>query len=601
MIRRVLLGLCSLLLTGLIDGANASIPYHDLGKIPVVNSGRVKPLDSIARETILFLQEKQTVRHQNKRYSPIQWLGILLSSPQQANAMSVFKINNADVKHFIGDTSDSRSFFSYNDIEPSLEKLSEQYQQAAQIDAQRRSVFQRHIVILYQKVQRYHQLKYSFFIHSTESFFSGFTRFKGLVNSTSDLINHSGPSTKFTDEEKDSLNQLYQFIKTAQIGQSLTLLHPLPPSDDQQDWMTIPEGFKDMLSNPPHPLIESYSLLFDQLGTQSSDAGQTIDQILAYFQSNHSQILKDSNLEWWFNTLQPFYWCLIFYLIAFFVALVMLAFKLPISDRVLYRFVQFSFVCHTLGILARMLIQNRPPVTNLYSSAVVVGWGIVGLGLLMHKYFPNKLALLMSTISGWVTLIVAHHLSLQGDTLEMMQAVLDSNFWLATHVIVITLGYSGTYLAGALGIAYVLINGFKKGSQNINQSLVKMVFGILCISLLFSFVGTVLGGIWADQSWGRFWGWDPKENGALLIILWNAVMLHARLDGTIGERGFMCAAIFGNIVTSFSWFGVNMLGIGLHSYGFMEESFKWLLSFMILHLGFIIFGLLHAKQPNTDN
>jgi ABC-type transport system involved in cytochrome c biogenesis permease subunit len=69
---------------------------------------------------------------------------------------------------------------------------------------------------------------------------------------------------------------------------------------------------------------------------------------------------------------------------------------------------------------------------------------------------------------------------------------------------------------------------------------------------LFSFVGTILGGIWADQSWGRFWGWDPKENGALLIVLWNAIILHSRWGGFIRERGLAVMSVFGNIVVSLS-------------------------------------------------
>jgi hypothetical protein len=92
-------------------------------------------------------------------------------------------------------------------------------------------------------------------------------------------------------------------------------------------------------------------------------------------------------------------------------------------------------------------------------------------------------------------------------------------------------------------------------------------------------VGTVLGGIWADQSWGRFWGWDPKENGAIIIVLWNALVLHARWGGIVRERGLLNLAIVGNIVTSWSWFGTNMLGIGKHSYGFMDAAFYALLSF----------------------
>ena len=119
-----------------------------------------------------------------------------------------------------------------------------------------------------------------------------------------------------------------------------------------------------------------------------------------------------------------------------------------------------------------------------------------------------------------------------------------------------------------------------------------MVYAIVCFATLFSFVGTVLGGIWADQSWGRFWGWDPKENGALLIVIWNAVILHVRWGNLLSTRGIMNLAVFGNIVTSFSWFGVNMLGIGLHSYGFMDAAFKWLMIFIASQLVVIAIGLL---------
>jgi hypothetical protein len=119
-----------------------------------------------------------------------------------------------------------------------------------------------------------------------------------------------------------------------------------------------------------------------------------------------------------------------------------------------------------------------------------------------------------------------------------------------------------------------------------------MIYGTVCFAMFFSFVGTVLGGLWADDSWGRFWGWDPKENGALLIVLWNAIILHARWGGLVRQRGFMVMAIFGNVVTSWSWFGVNMLGIGLHSYGFMDSAFPWLIAFGASQIAFMMIGVL---------
>src|SRR5262249_39641252 len=95
-----------------------------------------------------------------------------------------------------------------------------------------------------------------------------------------------------------------------------------------------------------------------------------------------------------------------------------------------------------------------------------------------------------------------------------------------------------------------------------------MMYGTVCFAMLFSFVGTVLGGIWADYSWGRFWGWDPKENGAILIVIMNALVLHARWAGLVKDRGLAILAMVGNMVTMWSWFGTNQLGVGLHAYGF---------------------------------
>ena len=256
-----------------------------------------------------------------------------------------------------------------------------------------------------------------------------------------------------------------------------------------------------------------------------------------------------------------------------------------------------AFGVHTAGLVFRILLQGRPPVTNLYSSAVFVGWVAVLLGIFLERISRRGFGSLVAAATGFCTLIIAHHLTAQGDTMEMMRAVLDSNFWLATHVVTITIGYGGTFLAGALAhIAIFRRLGAASPDAESSRVLEGMTYGVVCFSLFFSFVGTVLGGIWADQSWGRFWGWDPKENGALLIVLWNAIILHARWGKYVGDRGLMVMAVFGNIVTSLSWFGVNMLGIGLHSYGFMDKAFFWLAAFVVSQ----IFVMLLAAFPRSS-
>jgi ABC-type transport system involved in cytochrome c biogenesis permease subunit len=185
--------------------------------------------------------------------------------------------------------------------------------------------------------------------------------------------------------------------------------------------------------------------------------------------------------------------------------------------------------------------------------------------------------------------------------MEMMRAVLDSNFWLATHVVTITIGYSGMFLAGTIAIGWALREHLAKTRDPATtKAISSTVYGVICFSLFFSFLGTVLGGIWADQSWGRFWGWDPKENGALLIVLWCAIILHARWGGFVRERGIMAMAIFGNVITSLSWFGVNMLGVGLHSYGFMDKAFFALAGFCASQLALMGLALLPRRFWRTE-
>jgi ABC-type transport system involved in cytochrome c biogenesis permease subunit len=179
-------------------------------------------------------------------------------------------------------------------------------------------------------------------------------------------------------------------------------------------------------------------------------------------------------------------------------------------------------------------------------------------------------------------------------------AVLDTNFWLSTHVTTITMGYSAGLLASAFSHVYVigrLVRGGKPRGEFF-KSLIRMTYGVICFGLIFSVVGTILGGVWANESWGRFWGWDPKENGALMIVLWELFILHARMGGYIRDLGIAMAAIFGGMIVAFSWWGVNLLGIGLHSYGFTSGVMRTLMIFYIVELGVLGAGAFVAWRGN---
>ena len=199
--------------------------------------------------------------------------------------------------------------------------------------------------------------------------------------------------------------------------------------------------------------------------------------------------------------------------------------------------------------------------------------------------------------AGFATMIIAQFLSMGEDTMEMMRAVLDTNFWLATHVTTVNIGYAGTMVSGILGAIFII---WGLATTSMRKPAVKMMgdalYGAVCFATLFSFTGTVLGGIWADQSWGRFWGWDPKENGAMLIVLWNALILHARWGGLVKQRGMAVLALVGNIIVIWSWWGVNMLGVGLHAYANADPSMKitvW--SAVGVHVALIAAGLVPTR------
>jgi ABC-type transport system involved in cytochrome c biogenesis permease subunit len=374
----------------------------------------------------------------------------------------------------------------------------------------------------------------------------------------------------------------------------------LPPDGNGQ-WRRMGDALLDAphAKNPElDPGIRDYARMTGALAAgQPDEFNAALRDLHALLVGSQPKAVAAAQAEVFFNQMEPFYNAMVIYVLAGLLACFSWFNLSETLRRSAVWLLALAFVIHTTGLIYRMVLEGRPPVTNLYSSAIFIGWGACLLGLILEKFHKNGIGAVVAAGIGFITLIIAHHLALEGDTMEMMRAVLDTNFWLATHVVAVTVGYASTFVAGFLALIYVLRGMFTKTlDEATGKSLARMIYGIVCFATLFSFVGTVLGGIWADQSWGRFWGWDPKENGALIIVLWNALILHLRWGGIVRERGLVNCAIFGNVVTAWSWFGVNMLGIGLHSYGFTEAAFKWLVLFVVSQLAFIALGLLPARM-----
>ncbi|MFT5905647.1 MAG: ABC-type transport system involved in cytochrome c biogenesis permease subunit [Cryomorphaceae bacterium] len=258
-----------------------------------------------------------------------------------------------------------------------------------------------------------------------------------------------------------------------------------------------------------------------------------------------------------------------------------------------------------VGIAHRSWIMNRPPIGTLYDTMpFIVGAGLVLL-LLLEWIHKKGILLGVAICFGVAILFLAksYEVSEARDQMDPLVAVLKSNYWLATHVVMITLGYMGGIVAACISHFYIIGRAFGLiDNKETRVYLTKIVYGMVAFTLLFSLVGTILGGIWAADSWGRFWGWDPKENGALLIVIWMLVILHSRLGGYIKEIGLHVCSVFGFMIIVFSWWHVNFLGVGLHNYGFTSSKAMtniWVfygMEFLIMMVGMVMALIVIEQQ-----
>jgi ABC-type transport system involved in cytochrome c biogenesis permease subunit len=552
------------------------------GKIPVLVGGRVKPLDTVARNSLLIIHGKQKLRLEGgRRLSAMQWLTDVLFNAPVADQYPVFVVQNADVLGLFGWEQSDRKYFSFAEFTPFLRQIDEQGGQSDKLEAVQRSAYQSGILNLRNGLALYQRLKNSIQPEGTQNFAAELQSFESSVPGAAKAARNRENGENFDKAKLDDVAELIQrYEKLAEMAYIL----PVPPRGQNDEWRSVGDSLlRSVGSGEIHPIVKEYANIGDAYRVDDHLVfDQYVNLLADSFVKEQPNAIKRTSFEFLFNRLQPFSQSMALYVLAFLLACASwLCWSRPLNRSAFY-ILLLALAIHTFGLFSRMYLQERPPVTNLYSSAIFIGWGAVIVSLILERIFRDGIGAASAGAIGFVTLIIAHHLAGSGDTLEMLQAVLDTNIWLATHVVAITTGYSAMFLAGMLAIIYVVRGVFTRSlRKQTADSLARMTYGVVCFATLFSFVGTVLGGIWADQSWGRFWGWDPKENGAVLIVLWCAIILHARWGGFIRQRGLMIMAIFGNVVTSFSWFGVNMLGVGLHSYGFMQKAFPWLVGFMV--------------------
>jgi ABC-type transport system involved in cytochrome c biogenesis permease subunit len=590
-------------------GPKDGLDVRAFGRLPVLLNGRVQPMDSVARNSLLQLRGKQraptklhfsvwSAERRGRTISATEWLLEVLFKPEVADTRKVFRVDHPELVALmkLPDKDVARGedgkHFSFEQMRGSLGELERQMQRAREKESAQRTPLERQVMQLYGSLVLYQRLKNSVKPESVQDLAAEVAAYRESIAPGLRALHAREAGQEYSKEDFDRLvHHLHQFESVSRMAYPL-VVPPSDPSVSRDAWENIGDVLMQAARQRELPsAVDAYAAMSTAYRAgEEGEFNRVLRGYKAELEVSLRPELRKVRAEAQFRLLQPFYRSMEVYVLAF---LVICVYWVRLSERVRRSAVWLTAVAlgiHTAGLLYRMLLEGRPPVTNLYSSAVFIGWGSAFLGLILERFHRTGLGVATASGVGFSTLIVAHHLSMGGDTMEMMRAVLDSNFWLATHVVTITVGYSAMFVAGFLGILYILRCLLTRSMTELGaRSVGRLIYGIICFATLFSFVGTVLGGIWADQSWGRFWGWDPKENGALMIVLWCAVMLHARWGGWVRERGLAAMAIFGNVVTAFSWFGTNMLGVGLHSYGFMDAGFKWLVFFVITQV--VLIGL----------
>ena len=520
--------------------------------LPVSAGGRIKPMDTAARSMLMVASGRQRIRTADGTVSAPRYLLDLIVDPERVADLPAVRVDHPDALALLGLDPNRGGRIALSAIEPHWDEVSRQAARAAAVEPRQRDDFQRAVLQLHDRVNT--------------------------------VLSH------------------------AQMREP----YAIPPLSPEGPWRPFHDAFLDERdARTPHPSVAYLASLMTAASEGDAPAfNAAAASYTALLDESMPQVMRRMRMEVFFNRASLFTGATAVYVLAFvgvcasYIARARSATG-TLADRLRvgsFALLIAALLVHTVAIALRVYLQDRPPVTNLYSSAVFVGWAAALAGVFLERLYPLGVAILGSAIIGASTLVVAHNLGNDGDTMQMMQAVLDSNFWLATHVITITLGYSATFLAGAIAAVYLLARVLTRSvTPERERAMIRMVYGVVCFALLLSFVGTVLGGIWADQSWGRFWGWDPKENGAALVVLANAIILHARWGGLVRARGIAALAVAGNIVTAWSWFGTNMLGVGLHAYGFMDSALAWLALFVGVQVGLIALAAVPARRTSASN
>ncbi|MHC4939280.1 MAG: cytochrome c biogenesis protein [Planctomycetota bacterium] len=581
-----------------------------LAHIPVQNEGRVKPLYSYAAYTLLNLHHKRKFTlPDGRRIRPVEWWARTVLFPRRAGDDLLIRIDDSDLLDEIGLGSvkkKKRDLYSYNELRPGRRRLAEKYGQYIKIDRNKQTREQQALVNLAHKVFTFEQVRS--FLAFAEVEVPLRTDEQKQQFGGKEAVPLSEALTKLqgiiaSGEQPEWARGVAQMCDTlARQAGPLRIMAPLDTDKGlTEDWYAVGDIVGSVFANEPSAqanieFLQKLEAFYAARGTSDGIEKASIALLEeGRARAESSKAYDKIELEVTYHRLDLFSYALYTFILAFLV--LALSWFMPNSKWVrvtLWSLAIFGAGLVTYGITLRCILRGRPPVSTLYETIIFITGTAVISALVIEWINKRRIGIAIAVLLGVVGMFIAgkYEAIERRDTMPQLQAVLDTNFWLATHVTAITLGYAAGLLAAALAHVYVLGKAFrfKKNDPEFYRGVGRMVYGTIGFSLIFSVVGTILGGVWANDSWGRFWGWDPKENGALMIVLSQLAIIHARLGGYLKPFGISMAAIASGMIIAFSWWHVNLLGIGLHAYGRTEGVMDALTTFYTAESLVLIFA-----------
>ncbi len=355
------------------------------------------------------------------------------------------------------------------------------------------------------------------------------------------------------------------------------------PNDKTHKWFATIDAlksFETVDSEGIRAIAMNYFTAIDE-ARQSGDwtqADEALGNIEKYQRFYGVAVYPDSmkvDLEIWYNHAQlferlwPLYFLVGFVLLVLsFIKIIKPRFQIGWASKSALVLLVLFFIAHTVGLAIRWYISGHAPWSNGYESMIYIAWATVFAGFIFAKNSPITLA--STSILTGLILFVAH-LNWMDPQITTLAPVLNS-YWLSIHVSIITASYGFLGLGALLGFITLILFIIKNSTNERNISLsIRELNAInemsLIIGLILLTVGNFMGGVWANESWGRYWGWDPKETWALVTILVYAVVIHLRfIKALYSEFTYSVISLLAFTSVIMTYFGVNYYLAGMHSY-----------------------------------